>query len=109
MPVKRIGKEIDPLNGDDGATLENDQPVEYKRDAVQESIAYLQQFPQAKTALALGLSLRAWRDIVKGEAMPRAATVQRICAFAARLHRDSTRQRSAHELRAAPRVRGASS
>jgi hypothetical protein len=74
----RIGKEVDRLGGDEGATLEPDRPVEYERDELADDIDYLAHFPQAATAGDLGLSERGWRKILKGVVEPLAATSERI-------------------------------
>ena len=74
----RIGKEVDRLGGDEGATLETGHPVEYECDELAEDVDYLAQFPQVATARDLGLSERGWRKIIKGEGEPLAATAERI-------------------------------
>ena len=74
----RIGKEVDRLGGDDGATLTPDQPVEYERDELAEDIDYLATFPQATTARDLSLTERGWRKIIKGDVTPLAQTAERI-------------------------------
>ncbi len=74
----RIGKEVDRLGGDEGATLEPDQPVEYEGDELAEAIDYLAQFPQVATARDLSLTERGWRKIIKGAVEPLATTAERI-------------------------------
>ncbi len=74
----RIGKEVDRLGGDDGATLEPDQPVEYEHDQLAEDIDYLAQFPHAATAQEIGITERGWRKIVKGDVTPLTTTAERI-------------------------------
>ncbi|HVR45249.1 MAG TPA: CRISPR-associated endonuclease Cas1 [Candidatus Binatia bacterium] len=74
----RIGKEVDRLGGDEGATLEPDRPVEYECDELAESIDYLAQFPQAATVRDLALTERGWRKIIKGVVEPLATTAERI-------------------------------
>jgi hypothetical protein len=74
----RIGKEVDRLAGDEGATLTPDQPVEYERDDLTEDIEYLAGFPQAAIAADLGISERGWRRIIKGDVTPLAETAERI-------------------------------
>jgi hypothetical protein len=75
-PVKRIGKEVDRLSGDEGATLDEEQPIEYRRPDVREGINYLAQFPRVATAKELQISERAWRSIVKRTAQPRPRTAR---------------------------------
>ena len=74
----RIGKEVDRLGGDEGATLEPDQPVEYEGDELAQAIDYLAQFPQVATARDLGLTERGWRKIIKRKVRPLATTAERI-------------------------------
>jgi len=81
--LARIGKEVDRLNGDEGATLEPELPVDYERDDLVEDIAYLAAFPQEATARDLGLTARGWRDLIKGRFKPRKATANRIARVAA--------------------------
>jgi hypothetical protein len=81
--LNRIGKEVDRLKGDDGASLTPDRPVEYECDKLATDIAYLGQFPQEATARDLGLSVRGWRNLAKGVSAPRKATMQRIRQLAA--------------------------
>jgi hypothetical protein len=78
----RIGKEVDRLDQEEGASLEPDQPVEYELDTLAEDIAYLAQFPQKETASAIGMSDRRWRDIARGIAKPRDSTAARIAQVA---------------------------
>ena len=85
----RIGKEVDRLGGDEGATLEPDSPVECERDELATDIEYLAQLPQAATAQELGLTERGWRKILKGDVTPLATTVERI--------RELTERRRAEE------------
>jgi hypothetical protein len=84
--LTRIGKEVDRLDQEEGASLEPDRPVEYERDELAEDIAYLAQFPQEAMAGDLGLSARGWRNLVKSVSQPRGTTVKRIRQFS-RLHR----------------------
>jgi hypothetical protein len=76
--LPRIGKEVGRLVGDEGATLEPDQPVEYEGDELAKDIDYLAQFPQVATARDLGLTERGWRKIIKGVVEPLATTAERI-------------------------------
>ena len=73
-----IGNEVDRLGGDEGATLETGQPVEYECDEPAEDIDCLAQFPQAATARDLGISVRGWRNLLKGVSQPRYGTAERI-------------------------------
>lgn len=79
----RIGKEVDRLDQDDGASLEADQPIEYERDDLAGDIEYLATFPQAATASDLGLTERGWRKIIKTLPNSKATTVERIREIAA--------------------------
>jgi hypothetical protein len=81
--IARIGKEVDRLDQDEGASLEPDQPVEYERDDLAEDIEYLATFPQAATASDLGLTERGWRKIFKIRPNSKGTTVERIRAVAA--------------------------
>lgn len=74
----RIGKEVDRLDQEDGASLEPDRPVEYERDELTAAIAYLADLPQEAVASELGLSVRGWRSLVKGVSKPRSTTAKRI-------------------------------
>jgi len=87
----RIGKEVDRLDQDVGASLEPDQPIEYERPDLVEHIAYLAQFPRAEMARRVGMSARRWRDIAQGSTTPHASTAERIreAARACRLDRES--------------------
>jgi hypothetical protein len=76
--LARIGKEVDRLDQDEGASLTPDPPVEYKRDELADDIAYLGTFPQAATASDLGLTERGWRKIIKGAVEPLATTAERV-------------------------------
>jgi hypothetical protein len=78
----RIGKEVDRLGGDDGATLEADRPVEYDCDELAEDIGYLAQLPQKAIAREIGMSERRWRDIAQGKTQPRDVTAARIKSVA---------------------------
>ena len=80
----RIGKEVDRLGGDESATLEPDQPVEYECDELADDIDYLAQFPQAAIADALGITERGWRKIIKGDMEPLPITAERIRELAGR-------------------------
>lgn len=62
----RIGKEIDRLDQDEGATLDGEAPIEYERDNLAGDIAFLAKFPQKSTAREIGISERRWRDIANG-------------------------------------------
>jgi hypothetical protein len=79
----RIGKEVDRLDQDEGASLEPDQPVEYERDDLAEDIEYLATFPQAATARDLGLTERGWRKIIKIRPNSKGTTVDRLREVAA--------------------------
>ena len=74
----RIGKEVDRLAGDEGATLTPGQPVEYEYDDLAEDIAYLAAFSLKYTALDIGVSARRWADIVKNVAKPRTRVAESI-------------------------------
>jgi hypothetical protein len=74
----RIGKEVDRLDQDDGASLEPDQPIEYGRDDLGEDIAYLATFPRRAIANEIGISERRWRDIIEHRSNPRRGTVAQI-------------------------------
>ncbi|MFY9737874.1 MAG: hypothetical protein WAK11_02370 [Candidatus Cybelea sp.] len=76
--LARIGKEVDRLDQDEGASLEPDQPVEYERDDLAADIDYLATFPQVATARDLGLTERGWRKIIRVRPKSRDTTVQRI-------------------------------
>jgi hypothetical protein len=81
MPVRRVGKEIDRLDEDEGASLEPNLLIEYERDDLADDIACLAQFPQKKVAAEIGMSERRWRDIVQGKTKPcetRAARIREI-------------------------------
>jgi hypothetical protein len=78
MPVKRIGKEVDRLSGDDGATLDDERPFEYERNDLSESIDQLSRLPRGEIAKELGVSERAWRSIVKGAYQPRPQTYRQM-------------------------------
>jgi hypothetical protein len=79
----RIGKEVDRLDQDEGASLEPDQPVEYERDDLAEDIEYLATFSQPATASDLGLTERGWRKIIKIRPNSKGTTVERIQEVAA--------------------------
>jgi hypothetical protein len=82
-PVKRIGKEVDRLSGDEGATIDDgQQPIEYHENETATDIAFLSKLPQATTAADLGISERAWRSISKGASRPRPQTSLRIAKLA---------------------------
>jgi hypothetical protein len=76
--LRRIGKEVDRLDEDEGASLEPDQPTEYERNDQAADIAYLATFPQATTADDLGLTERGWRNVIKAKSHPRRPTMGRI-------------------------------
>jgi hypothetical protein len=76
--LARIGKEVDRLDQDEGASLEPRQPIEYDRESLAEDIAYLATFPQEPTARELGLTVRGWRNLIKGRSKPRDGTTRRI-------------------------------
>ncbi len=76
--LARIGKEVDRLDQDEGASLTPDRPVEYECDELAADFKYLAQFPQEATARDLGLSVRAWRSLIKGASRPREKTAKRI-------------------------------
>jgi hypothetical protein len=84
----RIGKEIDRLDQEEGASLENDEPIEYERDDLAEDIAYLATFPKEKTAHDLGLTVRGWYNLVKGASKARRTTAERIAQVATRYRLD---------------------
>ena len=99
-PVRRIGKEIDRLDQDEGASLEGEGPVEYNRErrSITADVEYLAAFPQERTARDVGISERRWRDIVKGNAKPHRATAERIAGVAAQYRLSSNGSASATEL-----------
>jgi hypothetical protein len=69
-----------------GASLDDEQPVEYSCESLASELALLEAFPRAEVACELQMSERAWRNIVKGRvANPRVGTAHRIRALAARL------------------------
>ena len=76
--LSRIGKEVDRLKGDEGASLDADLPVEYERDDLAEDLDFLARLPQEATARDLGLSVRGWRNLLKGISHPRNETAERI-------------------------------
>lgn len=76
--MKRIGKEVDRLSGDEGATLGEERPCEYEDGYIVSDIVYLRRLPQRQIASGLGLSERAWRSIAKGTSRPRFGTGQAI-------------------------------
>jgi hypothetical protein len=80
--LSRIGKEVDRLDTDDGASLAPDAPVPYDSDTLADAIAYLARFPQATIAREIGMSERRWRDIVRGTATPGRKRAMRIRAIA---------------------------
>jgi hypothetical protein len=80
--LARIGKEIDRLDEDEGATLEPEQPIEYERDDLAKDIAYLARFPQREVAGVIGMSERRWRDIAQGKSKPHDAIAARIASTA---------------------------
>jgi hypothetical protein len=82
----RIGKGVDRLEQDEGASLTPDRPVEYECDELAVDIDYLATFPQRATALALGLSERGWRNVIKRVSQPFKKTAERIGQIAA-VHR----------------------
>jgi hypothetical protein len=81
--LARIGKEVDRLDEDEGATLEPEQPVEYERDDLAEDIAYLATFPQVATARDLGLTERGWCNVTKIRPNSKGTTLERIREVAA--------------------------
>jgi hypothetical protein len=76
--LNRIGKEIDRLDQDDGASVTPDRPVEYERDELAADIDYLAQLPQEATTRELELPVRGWRNVIKGGSWPREKTADRI-------------------------------
>jgi hypothetical protein len=84
--LARIGKGVDRLDEDDGASLEPELPIEYETDDLAEDIAYFAQFPQKAVAAEIGMSERRWRDLVQGKTRPRAATAARIVHAAIEHH-----------------------
>jgi hypothetical protein len=55
-----------------------DLPVEYERDDLAEDLDFLARLPQEATARDLGLSVRGWRNLLKGISHPRNETAERI-------------------------------
>jgi hypothetical protein len=88
--LTRIGKEVDRLDQDEGASLEGNGPVEFKRESLAGDIALLATLPQESTARSIGISERRWRDIVKGNAKPHRATTEHIASFAAQYRLSSS-------------------
>lgn len=87
LPVRsrklaRIGKELDRVGEEEGASLEPDRPIEFERDSLAQDIAYLAEFPQKLVAERIGMSERRWRDIAQGKTQPRATTAARIVRIA---------------------------
>lgn len=80
----RIGKEVDRLDEDEGATLADQPPIEYANDELANDVAFLAQHPQESTARDIGLSQRRWRDIVKHRAKPHRRIALRIARVAAK-------------------------
>ena len=80
--LRRIGKEVDRLDEDEGASLVPDRSAEYERDDLADDIDYLSQFPRREVATAIGISERRWRDIATGKSIPREATARRIARTA---------------------------
>ncbi|MFZ0574589.1 MAG: hypothetical protein WA428_01790 [Candidatus Cybelea sp.] len=83
LPVRseklvRIGKEVDRVDQDEGASLEPERPVEYERDDLAADIEYLATFPQAATARDLELTERGWRKIIKRDVTPLVGTAKRL-------------------------------
>ncbi|HLJ84261.1 MAG TPA: hypothetical protein VKT51_08845 [Candidatus Eremiobacteraceae bacterium] len=69
----RIGKEIDRLDEDKGASLECADPVSYEDESDPElnaAVCVLAKHRQGRVAKALGMSERRWRDILQGYARP---------------------------------------
>jgi hypothetical protein len=58
-PVKRIGKEVDRLSGDEGAALD-ERPIEYERIRLDSDIFYLNQFPKAMTRRGKPPARKQW-------------------------------------------------
>ncbi len=81
--LTRIGKEVDWLDQDEGASLTPDPPVEYKRDELADDIDYLAQFRPAVTARNLGLTERGWRNLITRLSQPFKKTAERIGQIAA--------------------------
>jgi len=91
--LARIGKEVDRLDEDEGASLEGAEPKEYAAAGccdLEVDIAYLATFPQGPTAMALGISQRRWRDIIKGRTEPRSRNAKIIARIAERYRISST-------------------
>jgi hypothetical protein len=82
--LARIGKEVDRLDQDEGASLEPDLPVECERDDLAADIEYLAAFPQVATASDLALTERGWRKIIKVRPTSKAGTAERIREVATR-------------------------
>jgi hypothetical protein len=81
--LQRIGKEVDRLDQEEGASLEPAPPVEYQRDDLADDIDYLAAFPREPTARDLGLTVRGWFKLINGLAAPRDETAARIREVAA--------------------------
>jgi hypothetical protein len=85
--LARIGKELDRLDEDEGASLDGSEPKEYSGAVNYDlagDIAFLASFPKRPTADQIGLSVRRWHEIVKARAKPRASTARSISRVAAR-------------------------
>jgi hypothetical protein len=76
--LARIGKEVDRLDQDEGASLEADLPIEYDSADVTADIAYLAEFPTAEIARELGITERGWYNLVKGRSKPHRRTTEHI-------------------------------
>jgi hypothetical protein len=84
LAPNHIGKEVDRLEADDGATLDGEDPVDYGDEdwQLRQSLAALVKQPQAKVARALGVSERRLRDLLKGRAKLRKSLRQSLLALA---------------------------
>jgi hypothetical protein len=76
----RIGKEVDRLDEDDGATLELEEPLQYvdAENEYQRAIVTIGQLPRKESAKLLNISVRRLQDILQGRSKPRAELRERI-------------------------------
>lgn len=80
--LARVGKEVDRLDQEEGASLEPHEPKEFEV-GLAADVKFLASFAQEATAAEIGISVRRWRDIMKGKAVPREDTAEHIASVAA--------------------------
>jgi hypothetical protein len=78
-----VGKEVDRLDEDEGASLERDRPIEYESGELAANIDYLAQFAQELIASDLGLTVRGCWNLIKRLSQARDRTAERIGWIAA--------------------------